>query len=599
MENSKEQIIIQEREYLDQVIKAVREGKAELDSLIERKRQNRKNISDRDRFIEAEVLKYNIRRAGELAKMAESPYFFKCLVRFEGAASDEEVLIGKFSLAEKQIYSWFSPVSRLRYEEVGDFSYEKPDGEIRRGLLQKKDQFMIADGRILYMASEAIGSARQLIYQEHLSNRKSGFVLPEVIERMEKSQDEVIRADYRGSYLISGPAGSGKTTLALHRVAYLAQSPDTAEMFPGQNILVFVQDETTLAYFKAIFPQLGIDEVVITTFPRWALGMLGLDDYSYTYRPGNNEADKNLYEYAKSRALEKALESLIISDIRQLDRYYSETLDNDSLIRWREQMAEQRLDRFDIAFLLLGRLRRDGALLKEERIAVRKKNGNYEMQNRLLPQKYALIIVDEVQNYLAADIRVLKSCLGQNKSILYTGDLAQKTKLFTISDWAQVGEDFQAGKRIVLDKVYRNTREILEYVRAQGYDVFIPAELRSGAPVVEKYFTSRAEELGYLESLIRSDERIIGIMHRDEEYLRLYKERFKDKANVHVLSITEAQGVEFDLAVLLIGDEPAIDYPDDVLARECEKAQQDLTYVALTRAMEEMHVIRLRGLQNS
>lgn len=70
---------------------------------------------------------------------------------------------------------------------------------------------------------------------------------------MEKAQDQVIRASHKGSLVIGGPAGSGKTTLALHRVAYLTQAPETSEFYPTKSIIVFVQDTGTKITFQPYY----------------------------------------------------------------------------------------------------------------------------------------------------------------------------------------------------------------------------------------------------------------------------------------------------------------------------------------------------------
>jgi len=101
----------------------------------------------------------------------------------------------------------------------------------------------------MFFSKEVEGRARELIYQEHFTNRKTGFMLPEIVAEMEKSQDQVIRAHHEGPLVISGPAGSGKTTLAFHRVAYLTQAPDTALHYREDSIIIFVQDNGTKEYF--------------------------------------------------------------------------------------------------------------------------------------------------------------------------------------------------------------------------------------------------------------------------------------------------------------------------------------------------------------
>ncbi len=178
-----------------------------------------------------------------LKQLHPSPYFSRC--DFEVDNEKRVMYFGKFSFSEENIYSWITPAATLRFENPGVASYTRPDGSVQAGSIERKDNYMIVDGALLFFSMEEKGRARELMYQEHFTRQKQGFILPEVVEQMEKAQDAVIRAHHEGPFVISGPAGSGKTTLALHRVAYLMQSPETTEYFPPESILVLVQDAGT------------------------------------------------------------------------------------------------------------------------------------------------------------------------------------------------------------------------------------------------------------------------------------------------------------------------------------------------------------------
>lgn len=550
-----------------------------------------RNSSGGDRIMEAEVLKYSEQRVGELEQLQSSPYFVGCEIEFAGKAR-EEIFFSKFSYSEEQIYSWTTPASLIRYEQPGDVSYVLPDGTMRHGKMLRKNQFMIVDGKIIFMASEAIGSSRQLIYQEHLMQRKNSFVLPEIVEQMEKKQDEVIRADYHGSYLISGPAGSGKTTLALHRVAYLVQSPDTAEHFPGTNIIVFVHDNSTKEYFSNLLPQLGINNVTITIFSDWAREILGLMNYQYVYRFGESESEKDQYEYLKNKALKEMTGG--IASPEALTRVYVSYFKDDLLDMFKKQLAQKVLDRFDLTILLKSFIVLHGGLKRQETYVAVDKNGREKIKRGLLPVEYSLIVIDEAENYLSEQIALIKNCANKNQAVLYVGDLAQQTKLCTLKDWQEVGEDFVGNRKVELFKVYRNTKEILEYVRTQGYDVTIPAEIKSGKTVIEKVINSELDETKYIHDIISSnDGMIIGLIHRDLNYLKPYKEKYKDNNKVHILSIDEAQGVEFDV-VIFLNYEHTLDFADcdAELINEKKRVQRDLNYVAMTRAMSELHIFK-------
>jgi DNA helicase-2/ATP-dependent DNA helicase PcrA len=239
----------------------------------------------------------------QLASLHSSPYFVKCEIKFDDEKEKRDIYFSKFQLSEESIYSWIAPAATMRFEKPGKIVYQLPKGSERKGTLFSKEQYMIVEGKPVFFARESISEERELVYQEHFSIRKAGFMLPEIVQRMEKAQDQVIRAHHRGPLVISGPAGSGKTTLALHRIAYLIQSPETAAFYPAETIAVFVQDASTKDYFSHLLPELGINDVKITTFEEWARNILALDEYSFAVLYGDSEDEKEIYEYKKIEAM--------------------------------------------------------------------------------------------------------------------------------------------------------------------------------------------------------------------------------------------------------------------------------------------------------
>lgn len=148
--------------------------------------------------------------------------------------------------------------------------------------------------------------------------------MPEIVAQMEQTQDTVIRVSYKNVLLISGPAGSGKTTLALHRVAYLFQSPDASDRFNAHKILILVQDQSTKDYFSHLLPELGIRNINIQTFSQWAISVLGLN-YNYKYRIGITEKAKDEFEFFKLSVLNNLPRISYQDDvIKLLDKLYDD-----------------------------------------------------------------------------------------------------------------------------------------------------------------------------------------------------------------------------------------------------------------------------------
>lgn len=530
-------------------------------------------------------------RAG-LLNAGDSPYFSRCDVVLSGGEC-KCLYFGKFLLPELGIYSWTAPAARIRFESPGNYEVLLQNGEKADGELVRNDQYLIAQGKITFMSTETSEMPRTLVHHENFSLQKTDFALTEIVERMEKAQDQVIRAEVRGPLLISGPAGSGKTTLALHRCAYLLQIPEQAKTFQPQDVLVLVQDDSTKSYFDGLLPSLGISHVAIATFASWAKEVLGLGAYESVFRFGNTERERDLLEYGKFCALEsfdaRALTKKSTFDI--LGEAYAAYLCESAQAAFARQRKARVLDRFDITILLLQHMHRnDGSLKTEQLVSEKTIAGKSRLRKMQLPRTYALILIDEVQNYLPQHIRILRSCSAtETRAITYVGDLAQQTSLFTLKRWEDAGENLLDNRTIVLDKVYRSTRPILEYIRSLGFRVDIPANVREGKVVQKHAVPSGARLLQEVSDIVsKHPEVTTGIIGFSPDALEPFLILKSDK--VRVLTVHEAQGVEFDTVIVLGQEVQAYEYLPQAIATEKRKVVRDQLYVALTRAMNELHV---------
>ncbi|HYF04937.1 MAG TPA: 3'-5' exonuclease [Patescibacteria group bacterium] len=559
-------------------------------------RDNAPKMRADDRILKERMLNITERKQEALQGLYPSPYFVKCKVRFDGETESRTFYFAKFAFVEENIFSWTVPASVLRFETPGRFDYEIKDVGNKKGVLLEKEQYMITDGRIVYMTSESTEFARELIFQEYFSQHKSTFILPEIVEQMEKAQDKVIRAEPQGSFLISGPAGSGKTTLALHRAAYLIQSPDTADYYAQRKSIIFVQDASTRAYFGQLLPQLGIHNVQITTFQDWAREQLKLFEYEYIVRPGTTESQKDAYEFQKYQSLEQLPDiSYSGNPYKILEEIYRKTFTEESFWLFEEQKHKRTLDRFDLTALLHIYIAEAGGLFEEELSLSPKKGGMVLRRLDKVPLVYGCMILDEVQNFLPQQITLLKKCIDRkNNSIMYVGDLAQQTRLCTLRDWGAVGEEFLEDRAVILHKNYRSTRQIMEYIQGLGFPVEIPAGMKVGPQVAEKVLEASAELAYITEVVSRNSGVLVGILAKTEDNLAPYYHLHENFSNIHVLTINEAQGVEFDVVCVVGVNEGMFAQAvalGPMLAEQRARVNRDLLYVALTRAMNELHVL--------
>ena len=597
MENNKEKLLNDLREHVLFVRSKISQKLAIVKKLAEMTLTEIRKLPQSDQMVYMDLKHGAKYRVEELVHLESSPYFMKCRIVDE-KGEQKEYFFAKHEFSDQSIYSWIAPVTSIRFENPGTATYRLPDGTLRTVTILEKEQYMIVDGNVLFFAKETKDSPRELIYQEHFTKQKSEFALPEIVAQIEKAQDQVIRASHKGPLVISGPAGSGKTTLALHRVAYLTQAPDTAQLYPSKSIAVFVQDNGTKEYFSKLLPGLGIYDVHITTFSQWAFEILGLGEYTYMDRYGVSEEQKDVYEYQKLQVLRSGNISAWNKSIAvTLRGQYGNNLSVENLKLFEKQIKEKKLDRFDVTVLLRSYLakykkfetkREYFTFVKDARVKKTEKNS----------VSYALVVVDEFQNYLPEQLSIFKSCLQENtQSVIYVGDMAQQVRLGTLKSFDDMQETVLPERNIRLGKVYRNTKNILSFIKNLGYVIEIPVEVKDGPAVLERITNSAQEEIEHIQHYILEYEKgSIGIIAKDESYLPPFKKAFEGVKNIHVSTMLESQGVEFDL-VCIVGmnkNSFLITHMSDVSpehSAERNRMQRDLLYVALTRAISELHVL--------
>ncbi|MCK5022034.1 MAG: AAA family ATPase [Candidatus Pacebacteria bacterium] len=554
-------------------------------SLLNREKRYEKNIkklsisSPSESATLQQIIRFDSSRKVELKKLYPNPYFIRCDVIFEDEKQEKTIYFAKFNFDKKSIYSWTTPAAQLRFENIGKFSFTLQNNKKRFGKLLRKDNFMIVDGKILFLTSETKDYPKELIYQEYFSTKKKKFLLPEIVSQMEKAQDKVIRAKHNGPFLITGAAGSGKTTLALHRIAYLKQSPETNLLYPSKSIIVFVQDTKTKEYFSHLLPELGIDKVEITTFSEWAINILKIKNLEFSITYGDSKEERRQFKYEKNQTL-LGLENNNLKKFKYdskkphlvLEEIYKKSLSKQSFKLFLQQKKQKTLDRFDLTLLL--------------------KIHHNKIKDLLT---YSLILIDEFQNYLPDQIKIIQNYINKdNRSIIYVGDIAQKIYFGTIYSLEQIQEIIPNERKVVLNKVYRSTKQILKYIKKMGYEIEISKKTREGVPVVEKSFQNKKQEIGYIKKyLLGKKYANIGILSRDKDYLEEFQKKFNKQKNIHLFSIRQAQGVEFDI-VFIVGFNKK-EFLENIRLNNIEeewiKIEKDILYVGLTRAINELHVL--------
>jgi len=192
-----------------------------------------------------------------------------------GTGSALPVYIGLHGLVganqEFLIHDWRAPVSGMFYDcEVGPASYVCPEGTIS-GDLTLKRQYKIENGAMVYMLDSSL-TINDEILRDALA-RNTTEKMRQIVNSIQKEQNAVIRDEGRKVLVVQGPAGSGKTSIAMHRAAYLLYRH--RGHISANNLLVFSPSEVFADYISNVLPELGEENIREATFEDYARSMLG------------------------------------------------------------------------------------------------------------------------------------------------------------------------------------------------------------------------------------------------------------------------------------------------------------------------------------
>ena len=215
------------------------------------------------------ILKQRFRR------MADSPFFGRVDFIYEGEDEPEIFYIGIGNFAEKAghiplVYDWRAPVSGLFYDyDKGPASYEAPMGEIH-GEVASKWQYKIRNGKMIYEFESDVKIDDEILKAELGSNGE--VQLKNIIRTIQKEQNAIIRNTKDRIMVIQGAAGSGKTSVALHRIAYLLYHD--RQNLKSSNILILSPNGVFSDYISHILPELGEENIKEMSFDLFAYKQL-------------------------------------------------------------------------------------------------------------------------------------------------------------------------------------------------------------------------------------------------------------------------------------------------------------------------------------
>ncbi|WP_315117848.1 UvrD-helicase domain-containing protein [uncultured Clostridium sp.] len=267
---------------------------------------------DHERYILEEQFRFIDKKLKELTILASSPYFGKVDFIEDNSMDEERIYVGRFGLTPKETYEpividWRSPVSALFYTgKLGEASYKAPAGEIKVDILGKR-QLIVKRGKLLGLFDSALDIKDEILQMVLSSN--SSDKLKDIVMTIQEEQDNLIRQPYNKTIIVDGVAGSGKTTIALHRIAYLLYNyRDILQ----DRVLILGPNNIFMEYISMVLPSLGEVGVKQSTFVDFAISLINIEEIMglKEYMEKIIQEDEEFIEKAKHKGSYEYLKEL-------------------------------------------------------------------------------------------------------------------------------------------------------------------------------------------------------------------------------------------------------------------------------------------------
>ncbi|MBO1263557.1 UvrD-helicase domain-containing protein [Proteiniclasticum sp. SCR006] len=249
--------------------KDMREAFSELDDMDN-------SLSYASILLNAKLLDSLEQNFGMLKKSKDHPYFARMDIRQSDKDRDEQLYIGKISLFDESmdtplVVDWRAPIASVYYDgRLGKARYKSYGEEYEIDLFRKR-QYTIENGELKHFVDVDI-SMSDTFLQATLENHASDK-LKDIVSTIQSEQNDIIRADIHKPLIVQGVAGSGKTTIALHRIAYLIYT--YSDSFQPEDFIIIAPNNLFLDYISSVLPELGAEDVRQTTFPDFMLDVIG------------------------------------------------------------------------------------------------------------------------------------------------------------------------------------------------------------------------------------------------------------------------------------------------------------------------------------
>ena len=489
------------------------------------------------------------------------------------------------------IHDWRAPVSSMFYDhELGEAGYRSPSGEIK-GVISLKRQYRIRGGKMEFMIESALTVHDDILQKELSSNADDK--MKNIVATIQREQNRIIRNEDIRTLIIQGVAGSGKTSIALHRIAYLLYT--FRDSISSKDILIISPNKVFSDYISNVLPELGEETVPETSMEQILSGVL---EHKYKYQTYFGLVNE-LLEKPSSSLINRIAYKASFGFISELDKIilhientYFKAADvkltkyitipapfieeqylrfNRYPIRRRfDAMADYMLDMLKIQYTFTVTTTGRNLLKKEIRLMFAGNNdiqvykdffkwtnnpGMFKMRkghtleysdlaplaylhlalegNGNQPFRVKHLLIDEMQDYSPIQYKVIQKLFPCRKTVL--GDAGQSVNPYGSSTAETIQKSLTASEIMKLCKSYRSTFEITDFAQKIHPNAELEPVARHGEKPQILQFGSAVEELSGIMGLIstyrKSGYKSLGIICKTEQQARKMADMLKSYAN--------------------------------------------------------------------
>jgi len=579
-----------------------------------------------------------------LFRIQNKPYFGSIRFKEEGSEEEDNIYIGITHVEDKldyYVHDWRSPICSMFYDyETGPASYKAPSGIIKGNIIKKR-QYIIEDAELKHIFDNDLNISDSLL-QEVLAEESSDK-MKNIVNTIQEEQNKVIRNTEDKNLIVEGIAGSGKTSVALHRIAFLLyRIPNLT----SSNVVVFTPNKVFSEYISNVLPELGEDNTYDMTF--YDLLCQNINEYkdienftdfiSRYYK--SNVDNYDMVKYKQSDEIIKDIDSYINNLLSTIK--FNNKLEYDNFIEIDTEELNNMLNYKYNRFPLFERIKEISKKIASNNYEGSTKNASsiekklkellnikldlkdifnnfyqseYSKYKDKVNDKYLYyedaciflyiksllvgfntnhvikeIVIDEAQDYNKLQYLIIKKTFKtSNYTIL--GDTNQTINpYYKYDSLEELTSIFESSKYITLTKTYRSTGKIIDYTnKILGLNHVTAIRNDKASDIIFRNNITKNDFLTDINNLKTISKSIAIITKNDKEAEKVYN-MLKD--DLDIMLIDGFGHIKRDLVVVPSYVAKGLEFDSVIIYTDEDNKYQEkdkyLFYVACTRAQHNL-----------